>query len=139
MAKCFDGVLMSDDKSKLIIRILKSFSVRFVGDYTQTPWSISHGQFIIDIKSTHLVKFEEYALANLNVGARAKFYIDLELVEKLMLQGYSFFNVSLHEAARMTFYAKQITFIDFKVGLLNENLFCYSNNSKNRFNAKNSI
>jgi hypothetical protein len=144
MAKCFDGVLMKDSSSKLIIRILKSFSVRFAGDFSyyfhhhnpfykqpvnesQSPnsssesaspeplhWSIPTGQFIIDIKSTHLVKFDEYSFSHLNLKSNAKLFIDLELVEKLMMQRYSFANLELSSHSQMVLFSKQITFIDFK-------------------------
>lgn len=133
MSKCFDGISMRDNNAKLILRILKSFSVRFMGDYSSLKqrtsnknsvlrstsndneeWPIANGQFIIDIKSTHLVKFEENALSNLNLRSNAKLYIDMELVEKLMIQRNSFSNINLNDGSRLTFYAKQITFIDFK-------------------------
>lgn len=154
LAKCFDGIFMKDSQAKVILRILKSFSVRFVGDisffYSQnylkqnklkslaemnktissfisnsnSQWSISTGQFIIDIKSTHLVKFEEYSFANLKLKSSSKFYIDLELVEKLMIQRNSFSNLNIDDGSKMTVYAKQITFIDFKAySFANINLF----------------
>lgn len=131
LPKCFDGIQMKDQNSRLIIRILKSFSVRFVGDYNlhyqslnmkdnltlrkePSHWDLSTGQLIFDIKLTHLVKFEEFSFSNLNLKSNARFYIDLELVEKLMIQRYAFSNLNLDSRTRMIFYSKQITFIDFR-------------------------
>lgn len=115
LAKCFDGVLMRDEHVKLIIRILKSFSVQFLGtSLTNIWWSLTRGQLIIDIKSTHLVKFEENSLANVNLTSNAKLYVDLELIEKLMVQANTFAHVTLHDTTRMVFYAKQITFLDLR-------------------------
>jgi hypothetical protein len=134
MPKCFDGIKMGDSNSRLIIRVLKSFSVRFMGDfayylqkeYNLSPpkpnqsllkpneWSLSTGKLIIDIKSTHLVKFDEFSFSNLNMLSNAQLFIDLDLVEKLMLQRYSLASMTLKSSSRLVVYAKQITFIDFK-------------------------
>ncbi len=120
-AQCFDGVNMRDENVKLVIRILKSFSVRFLspsssggGSLTNVWWSLTRGKLIIDIKSTHIVKFDDNSLANVNLNLNAKLYVDLELIEKLMVQAHTFANVTLRDAARMVFYAKQITFIDLR-------------------------
>lgn len=137
MAKCFEGIQMRDVSSRVIIRIIKSFSVRFVGDYymykhmrrpdqetdsNKLDWSLNTGQLIIDIKSTHLVKFDEYSLARLGLKSHARLFIDLELVEKLMLERYSLSNLTLHSMSRLVFYAKQITFIDFKAHSMSDNV-----------------
>jgi hypothetical protein len=136
MAKCFEGVTMRDTSSKLVIRILKSFSVRFGGDFahylhqahykqpvnattnqrTEIPrWSLSNGQFIIDIKSTHLVKFDEHSFSHLSLKSNARLFIDLELIEKFMLQRHAFAKLEASGASsRAVLFAKQITFIDFK-------------------------
>lgn len=138
VSKCFAGIQMDDPSSKLIMRVLKSFSVRFVNDYTiqafmrykqqitdmaesknmtfnevykkrlvsyenpeqsisepNSQWMLERGQLIIDIKSTHLVKFEEYSLAYLKVRESAKFYLDMDLIEKLMIQRNSFSHVNI--------------------------------------------
>lgn len=129
-SKCFDFVHMNHQSSRVIIRILKSFSVRFIGDlpyhYYQkslkaanqsapkVAWSLRVGQFIIDIKSTHLVKFEEFSFANLALRQRARFYVDLELIEKLMINREAFANLNLADGVKFVYYAKQITFIDFR-------------------------
>lgn len=155
VSKCFDGIHMTDLNSRLIIRILKSFSVRFVGDvYSQNfihmkkarlsffhennntstsgsssqtefstkskentsndNWSLSTGQLIIDIKSTHLVKFEDKSFSHLKLKSQAKIYIDLDIIEKLMIQRHSFSHMNLGTNTKFTIYAKHITFIDFK-------------------------
>jgi hypothetical protein len=161
VAKCFHGIHMSDVDSRLIVRILKSFSVRFVGDfYTQnflhlktarfgqfptligngssadssssqqqlpqqprqklkqnsnsSAWSLSTGQLVIDIKSTHLVKFEENSFAHLRLKSAGKLFLDLDIIEKLMIQRHSFSYMHLEAASRFHIYAKHITFIDFK-------------------------
>ena len=99
VTKCFHGVRMTDSNSRLIFRILKSFSVRFVSDYysqnylnlktsrlnmlngtdssvkvkNTTSWSISTGQFIIDLKSTHLVTvFLSISLAVWHIKAHSR-------------------------------------------------------------------
>lgn len=148
VSKCFDGVRMQSASSRLIVRILKSFSVRFVSDFVyylkssgnpdsqslgltnrstllnslisssqqlgQSSWTIENGMFIIDIKSTHLVKFEDYSFSSLQLKSGAKFYLDLELIEKLMYQRYSFGNLNVQGSSRVVNFAKQITFIDFR-------------------------
>jgi hypothetical protein len=140
-SNCFDGVQMSDQNVKLIVRVFKSFSVRFVGDFSLYKYlkqnsdvtslnkftntsnnqknndkqsSISTGQFIIDIKSTHMVKFEENAFAFMRLVANARFYLDLELIEKLMVQRFAFGHASLSQNSMFIFYSKQVTFIDFR-------------------------
>ena len=132
VSKCFDGIRMDHHSSKLILRILKSFSVRFVNDFIvqgfldykaklrelstknasslesidvpnperninreNSSWTINNGQIIIDIKSTHFVKFEDYSLAYLQMKQGAKFYLDLDLIEKFMIQRHSFSNMNL--------------------------------------------
>ncbi len=138
MAGCFDGVLMGDRSSRLIVRVLKSFSVRFVSDWAAQAyaayrlrvaemavarnltvgevhasrlvpgpsgaesggeggrsWVLSTGQLVFDIKSTHLVKFEEYAFADMRVEAGARFYLDMDLIEKLMVKRYAFLNMNI--------------------------------------------
>lgn len=149
MSRCFEGIRMQTHSSRVIVRILKSFSVRFAADFyyyymnhqqwqqynknnnkslpqqqlvdaqmtsigQQPDWSMDMGSFIIDIKSTHLVKFEEYSFSNLALHTGSKLYIDLELIEKLMIQRYAFSFLNLEKNTRTVFYAKQITFIDFK-------------------------
>lgn len=131
-SRCFDAVRFHSTSSRLIIRILKSFSVRFGSHFAQyynsrgsltaqrkeqqqaEKWTIDRGTFIIDIKSTHLVKFEEHSFDSLVLKSGAQFYIDLELVEKLMFQRESFARLDVRDAARAVVYAKQITFIDFR-------------------------
>lgn len=156
---------MLSNSSRLIIRILKSFSVRFLSDFNyylkssyfqqhqqqanannnnnnkikttsnnsnnKSPlavyldqqhqqsswsksWSIERGTLIIDIKSTHLVKFEEFSLASMELKSGARFYLDLELVEKLMFHRYSFADFEFFGPSRAVLFAKQITFIDFR-------------------------
>lgn len=132
VSKCFDGIHMDHHNSKLILRILKSFSVRFVNDFivqgfldykrklrelsTQnitslesidipnperninkenSSWAISKGQIIIDVKSTHFVKFEDFSFAYLQMRQGAKFYLDLDLIEKFMIQRHAFSNLNL--------------------------------------------
>ena len=100
-ARWLEGVRVEHASAKIVIRILKSFSVKFAGESKQRGgsglggvgqqhWSWSTGQLVIDIKSTHLVRFDEHSFARMRLSDNAKFFIDLELVEKLMLQRYSF-------------------------------------------------
>lgn len=146
VSKCFDGVRMESASSRLVIRVLKSFSVRFVSDMTTSvynnnnnnknpndrsslllntlvssstgrqiePWTIERGTFIVDIKATHLVKFEDYSLSSMQLSAGARFFLDLEQIEKLMFQRYSFGDMNVRDGSRAVIYAKQITFIDFR-------------------------
>ena len=144
MARCFDAVRMLDSRARLILRILKSFSVRFAGHHyaprvfnlrrrrrrmtsealvaannssnsgSGSKWSLANGQLIVDIKSTHLVKFEEDALAHMRMSGGARLYVDMELVEKLVVHARSFGNVSVEEASRVYFYAKQVNLLDVR-------------------------
>ena len=132
-ANSFDGVYMKDANSRLIIRIINSFSVRFLNDllppsfyYFKTSpgtttsksvnnnWSINTGQLIFDIKSTQLVKFEENALSDMQVTAGGRVYFDFELIEKLMLQRNAFGRMRVSPDAQLTIYAKHLTFVDFR-------------------------
>lgn len=155
VSKCFDGVDMKDKNSRLIFRVLKSFSVRFVNDFiiqgfidykekvqrlamlnnatintvkkslsipnpelninkANSSWLLNNGQLIIDIKSTHLVKFEDYSMAYLNINPGVKMYLDLDLIEKLMIQRHSFSNMNLGSKSKFTIYGRHLTFIDFR-------------------------
>lgn len=132
VAKCFDGMRMDSANSKVVIRILKSFSVRFVNDFivqgfmdykaklqafvtnqtdrseamsvtnperhinrVNSSWALKKGQLIVDIKSTHLVKFEDFGLSHIDLKDGARFYMDLDLIEKLIIQKKAFANLNL--------------------------------------------
>ena len=60
-----------------------------------SSWFLNKGQLIIDIKSTHLVKFEDYSLAYMRLKSNAKFYVDMDLIEKLMIQRHSFSHLNI--------------------------------------------
>ena len=53
-------------------------------------------------------------MADLSLNADAKIYVDLELIEKLIVHSHAFANTSLRADSLMLFYAKQITFLDLK-------------------------
>ena len=79
-----------------------------------SSWSLNRGQLIIDIKSTHLVKFEDFSLAFMHLRSKARFYVDLDLIEKLIIQHRSLANLHLDPATKATIYARHLTFIDLR-------------------------
>jgi hypothetical protein len=82
--------------------------------FVNNAWQITTGQIIIDIKSTHLVKFEENSLSNIELDSKAHFVIDLGLIEKLWIQKNAFGGIIQRPFTSFILYAKQISFIDFR-------------------------
>ena len=146
---CFHGIFMKSSNSKFIIRILKSFYVRFASDFSfqqlsstsnsstlnlsrreiktnlaNEAWDFSNGQLVLDIKSTRLIKIEKEFFSNINLSNHTKIYLDFELIEKLVFNEYSFSNLNLSNKSQLILYMKQINYVSFKDNLFsNINLY----------------
>jgi hypothetical protein len=131
---CFHEIFMKSPSSKFIIRILKSFMVRFTGSpftqqQQQQPKStnFNSGKFIIDIKSTRMITFEENCFENLNFFNKTKIYFDFELIEKLIFYSNTFKNINLYNNSQLILYLKQINYLSIKETLFkNINLYTKS-------------
>jgi hypothetical protein len=79
-----------------------------------SKWTLATGQLIVDIKSTHLVKFDEDAWSHAHLADAARLFVDIELVEKLVIHARALANISLSQSSRFYLYAKHVNLLDVR-------------------------
>jgi hypothetical protein len=108
----FDAMRFGDNNSRIIIRIIKSYIVKFLTrSMSHNQMQFNGGQFVIDIKSTFLVRFDGNSFGNLDFTGGFQFFVDLEFVEKLYICRDSFSKLTIASNSSAILYFKQVNMI----------------------------
>ncbi|CAF1097052.1 unnamed protein product, partial [Brachionus calyciflorus] len=104
--ECLNGISLNN--SELIFKIFKAFSVVLTGS---KQLNLINSNIYFDIKSTHLVKIDFFSISMIQ---ESQVTLDLESVEKVLVQKNSFLNTQINSKSNLIIFFKQINFLDIK-------------------------